>query len=221
MNGRAACSIFLCRLPHIGIAGDAADRAADGHFTAIRVDRAAVYVLNFRAGLHLKVGTLQPDRAGRAFRRIRFVSVASAGRDDRRVILDHAAGLHHQLGFASGAHSRHTAEVPQHRASAQRDRAGNGCVGGDDGVLHIIGIMAGISGARAVIADSLSKHRALFLAAIIKDDVRQGQTGAHVAGGLNLDHGGVVGTAGVVLLLSKVIAACNGVSRITKAGNRE
>lgn len=63
-----------------------------GHFTAIRVDRAAVYVLNFRAGLHLKVGTLQPDRAGRAFRRIRFVSVASAGRDDRRVILDHAAG---------------------------------------------------------------------------------------------------------------------------------
>ena len=139
MNGRAAYNqilAFFIVLPHSGIASDAADRAADGHFTAIRVDRAAVYVLNFRAGLHLKVGTLQPDRAGRAFRRIRFVSVASAGRDDRRVILNHAAGLHHQLGFASGAYRRHTAEVPQHRALTQCDRAGDGGVGGDDGVLH-------------------------------------------------------------------------------------
>ena len=216
VNGRAACSIFLCRLPHIGIAGDIADRAADGHFAAVDVDRAAVYIFNFRAIFHLKIGTLQPDRTGGADGAC--IAFASC---DRRSILNHAAGLHHQLGRACGAHRRHTAEVPQHRALTQCDRAGNGGVGGDDGVLHIIGIMTGISGARAVIADSLSKHRATCLAGIVKNDVRQGQTGALAASGLHLDHGGVVPAAGVVLLLSKVIAACNGVSRITKAGDRQ
>ena len=61
-----------------------------------------------------------------------------------------------------------------------------------------------------------------MLSGIIQDDVHQGQTGALAAGvGLHLDHGGVVGTAGIVLLLSKVIAACNGASRITKAGDRQ
>ena len=61
MNGRAVLA-----LPHIGIAGDAADRAADAYAAAVRVDRAAVYIFNFRTIFHLEIGTLQPDRTGGA-----------------------------------------------------------------------------------------------------------------------------------------------------------
>ena len=120
-------------LPNIGIVGDAADRAADAYAAAVDVDRAAVYIFNFRTIFHLEIGTLQPDRTGGADGASVCAFIAGIARE---CILDHAAGLHHQLGFASGAHSRHTAEVAQHRALTQRDRAGNGCVGGDDGVLH-------------------------------------------------------------------------------------
>ena len=41
VNGRAVPA-----LPHSGIAGDAADRTADGHFAAIHIDCAAIDVLN-------------------------------------------------------------------------------------------------------------------------------------------------------------------------------
>ena len=79
-----------------------------------------------------------------------------------------------------------------------------------------------IHSTRAVIADGLSKHRALFLAVIIKDDVRQGQTGALAAGvGLHLDHGGVVPFAGRVILCGKAMAACDGVRHLRIAGDRQ
>ena len=213
MNGRAVLA-----LPHSGIAGDAADRTADGHFAAVRVDRAAVYILNFRTIFHLKIGTLQPDRTGGAD----GTSVcAFAAGIARNRILDHAAGLYHQLGRACGAHRRHAAEVPQHRALTQCDRGGDGCVGGDDGVLHINEIIAAGSADRTI-TDGLSKHRALMCAAIIKDDVRQGQTGALAAGvGLHLNHGGVVPAAGIIRLLVKRTAACDGVRPVLIAGDRQ
>ncbi|MEI3383837.1 MAG: hypothetical protein V8R21_09685, partial [Dysosmobacter sp.] len=210
MNGRAVLA-----LPHSGIADDAADRAADAYAATVRVDRAAVYIFNFRTIFHLEIGTLQPDRTGGADGAC--IAFASC---DRRSILDHAAGLHHQLGFASGAYRRHAAEVPQHRAITQRDRGGDGCVGGDDGVLHINEIIVAGSADRTI-TDGLSKHRALFLAGIVKNDVRQGQTGAHAAGGLNLDHGGVVPASGVVALRGKAIVARNSVRAALAAGDRQ
>ena len=123
--------------------------------------------------------------------------------------------------MVGNADSRHTAEVPQHRAITQRDRGGNGGVGGDDGVLHINEIIVAGSADRTI-TDGLSKHRALFLAVIIKDDVRQGQTGALAAGGLHLDHGGVVPAAGVVALRVKLRPPGDG-DRIIgiKAGDRQ
>ena len=161
MNRRA-----LSALPHIGVTCDIADRAADGRFTAIYINCAAVDITNHSAVFHLKNCALHPNcTCGADGTCIAFASC------DRRSILNHAAGLHHQSGSARDAHRRHAAEVAQHRAVTQRNRGGDGCVRGDDGVLHMIGI---IHSTRAVIADSLCKYCALMLAGIVKNDVRQG-----------------------------------------------
>ena len=209
VNGRAVLA-----LPHSGIAGDAADRAADGRFTAIYINCAAVDITNHSAVFHLKNCALHPNcTCGADGACIAFASC------DRRSILNHAAGFHDQFGLICHPYSRHTAEVPQHRAITQRNRGGDGGVGCDDGVLHMFGI---IHSTRAVIADGLSKHCALMCAAIIKDDVRQGQTGALAAGvGLHLDHGGVVPAAGIIRLRLKRTAACDGVMPALIAGDRQ
>ena len=210
MNGRAVLA-----LPHSGIAGDAADRAADGRFTAIYINCAAVDITNHSAVFHLKNCALHPNcTCGADGACIAFASC------DRRSILNHAAGFHDQFGLICHPYSRHTAEVPQHRALTQCDRAGDGCVGGDDGVLHINEIIVA-GGTDRTIADSLSKHRALFLAGIVKNDVRQSQTSTLTASGLHLDHGGVVPFAGRVILCGKAMAACDGVRPSLAAGDRQ
>ena len=98
---------------------------------------------------------------------------------------------------------------------------GDGCVGGDDGVLHINEIIVAGSADRTI-TDGLGKYCALMLSGIIKDDVRQGQTGALTAGvRLHLDHGGVVPASGVVALRGKAIVARNSVRAALAAGDRQ
>ena len=219
MNGAAAGPVLHFALPHIGISGDFADRAADLRFAAIHIDCAAIDVLNLCACFHGKAAALEPDSARGSLRRFLVVNIASAGRNDCRIVFNHAAGLHHQLGAIRHAHSGFAAEVAQHRAITERDRAGDGSVGGDDRVLYIIGIPAGVRSARAVIADSLCKYCALVLAGIAKNDVRQDQTGGPIAAGLHLDHGGVVPAAGEVVLRGKAIAARNSIRSVLITGD--
>ena len=64
MNGGA-----IIRLPHcVFIRGHTADGAADGHRTAVGIDRTAIDVLNLRALLHHECAALNPDRTRRADR---------------------------------------------------------------------------------------------------------------------------------------------------------
>ena len=185
MNGRAVLA-----LPHSGIAGDAADRAADAYAAAVRVDRAAVYIFNFRTIFHLEIGTLQPDRTCGANLALGFSfgAVCYCG------ILNYTAFCHNKLCLVGNADSRHAAEVAEDGTLAQSDGAGHSGVRGDNSILDIDAIVD-----LAFSTDGLGKYIALMLAAIVKNDVRQRQAAlCALLIALNFNHGGVIPTAGSI-----------------------
>ena len=193
-------------LPDVGlIAGDVADFAGNLRHAAVGIDRPAIDVLNDAALLHGELGSLDPDGAGGAglvlVLGIRLGALSHGG------ILNDAAVLHGDGGVGRDAHGGHAAEVPEHCALAQDDVGliGVGAVGRDHGVLDEDGVVLAVFA-----ADGLGELGALVKPGIVEDDVLQGKGGILAACHGDLEEGGVIGRAGIVLDLRKVLAPGDG-----------
>ena len=119
-------------LPHIAVGFNIIDSTAYGCCTAISINCTTNNISDYGSRIHCKATALNPNCTCGANLALSFSfgAVCYCG------ILNYTAFCHNKLCLVGNADSRHTAEVPQHRAITQRDRGGDGGVGGDDGVLH-------------------------------------------------------------------------------------